>query len=149
MGMWKNVVAAAALAAAAASGQAETLAEAQALLTAAQEELSAKGMEGAASSFNQGGRWRGKSAYVVLVDFSGHMYAHADNMKIVGKNMLEAKDAAGKPFIKETIQTVKTGKESLVTLRWADPNTKKISNGQMVARRVEGKDAYVGVAFFE
>ena len=128
---------------------AETDAEARAMLTAAQGELAAKGVAGAAKEFNAGGKWRGKNSYVVLVEFTGNMLAHANNAKLVGKNMLEAKDASGKPFIQDTIKAVQTRAESTIDLRWGNPNTQKIDNGKMIASRVPGQDAYVGVAYFE
>ena len=130
-------------------GMAETMAEAKAMLTAAQAELGSKGLNGAANDFNAGGKWKGRKAYVVLVDFKGNMLAHADNVKMVGKNMYEAKDATGKPFVQETIKSVQTSGESLIELRWSNPETKKIDNAKLMARRVSGQDAYVAVAFFE
>jgi len=107
------------------------------------------GVAGAAKEFNAGGKWRGKNSYVVLVEFTGNMLAHANNAKLVGKNMLEAKDASGKPFIQDTIKAVQARAESTIDLRWGNPNTQKIDNGKMIASRVPGQDAYVGVAYFE
>jgi signal transduction histidine kinase len=144
----KNVVAAVILSSLATFAGAETLAEAKAMLAAAHAEVGAKGMN-AAADFNAGGKWKGQKAYVVLVDFKGQMYAHADNNKMVGKNMFEAKDATGKLFVQETIRNVQAGGDSLVELRWANPATKKIDDGKLLARRVPGQDAYVGIAFFE
>lgn len=148
MKIWKNVAVAAALCGFATLGTAETLTEARAMLAAAQSELASKGLA-AAADFNAGGKWNGTKAYVVLVDFKGNMLAHAQNVKMVGKNMFEVKDAAGKPFIQETIRNVKEGPESLVPLRWSNPVTKKIDDSKLVANRVAGHDAYVGVAFWE
>jgi signal transduction histidine kinase len=142
-------LAGAALVAFATIAAAETDAEAKAMLAAATSELAAKGVAGAAKEFNAGGKWRGKNAYVVLVEFNGNMLAHADNIKLVGKNMLEAKDATGRPFVQETIKTVQARAESNIDLRWANPNTKKIDSGKLLARRVPGQDAYVGIAYFE
>ena len=148
MKSWMKAAAVLVLSAAATLAGAETAAEAKAMLTAAQAELGSKGM-GAASEFNAGGKWKGRKAYVVLVDFKGNMLAHADNVKMVGKNMYEAKDATGKPFVQETIKSVQATGESLIELRWANPETKKIDNAKLMARRVAGQDAYVAVAFFE
>ncbi|MDB5943594.1 MAG: hypothetical protein JWQ13_3160 [Ramlibacter sp.] len=149
MRIWTKVLAAAALAGFAALAAAETDADARAMLAAAQTEIASKGMAGAAKEFNGGGKWRGSKGYLVLVEFTGNMLAHADNVKLVGKNMLEAKDAGGKPFVHETIKNVQAGRESLMDIRWANPNTKKIDNGHFMARRVAGQDAYIGVAYFD
>lgn len=149
MNIWMKGLAATAFAACSTLASAETIVEARATLNAALAEISSKGLTGAATAFNGGGKWRGNKMYVVVADFNGNMLAHSDNQKIVGKNMLEAKDAAGKPFVRETISNVKGGAESVVELRWANPNTKKIDDIRMAARRVPGQDAYVGVVFFE
>jgi signal transduction histidine kinase len=149
MRTWKKVAVAAALSALAAVAGAETLADAKTMLAAAQSVVAAKGMDGAAAEFNGGGKWKTGKAYVVLVDFKGNMYAHSDNPKIVGKNMFEAKDASGKPFVQETIHNVQSKGESLIDFRWSNPSTKKIDNGHFIARRVPGQDAYVGVPFFD
>jgi cytochrome c len=149
MKTWKKLALAATLSAVAGLGFAETLADAKTLIAAAQAEIAAKGLQGAAAEFNSGGKWRTEKSYVVIADFKGNIIAHATNPKLAGKNMLEVKDAAGRPFVQETIATVQGGGESLLDLRWTNPNTKKIDNGRFLARRVVGQDAYVGVSFFE
>jgi cytochrome c len=129
---------------------ADTPADAKALLAEAQALVASKGMTAAASEFNAGGKWKRAGAYVVLVNFEGGtMLAHADNPKLAGKSMIEAKDASGKPFVQETIQNIKAKGESLVEYRWANPTTKKIDNGRLMARRVPGQEAYVAVGFWE
>lgn len=148
MNIWKGLTAIT-LAVFATLAAAENPAEARTMLTAAQAEIASKGFAGAATAFNAGGKWRGAKAYVVMADFNGNVLAHSDNIKVVGKNMLEAKDAAARPFVHETIQNVKAGPESVIDLRWANPNTKKIDNAKIMARRVAGQDAYVAVVFFE
>jgi hypothetical protein len=148
MNTWNKALAAVALCAVSTLGLAETLDEARTMLTAAQA-ATGKGLAAAASEFNAGGKWKGKKAYIVLVDFKGNMLAHSDNNKMVGKNMLEAKDAGGQPFVQQTIKSVQEKGESLVQIRWSNPETKKIDNGALMARRVAGQDAYVGVAYFE
>jgi methyl-accepting chemotaxis protein len=148
MNTWNKALAAVALCAFSTLGHAETPDEARTMLTAAQA-ATGKGLAAAASEFNAGGKWKGKKAYIVLVDFKGNMLAHSDNNKMVGKNMLEAKDAGGQPFVQQTIKSVQEKGESLVHIRWSNPETKKIDNGALMARRVAGQDAYVGVAYFE
>ena len=149
MKTWIRAAAAIAFCSAAALAQAESVAEAKALLDAAHAELKSKGVEGAVKEFNAGGKWKGTKAYVVVADFKGNMLAHAANEKIVGKNMYEAKDAAGKPFVQEVISGVQAKGETNIEFRWANPTTKKIDDGKMFAKRVPGQDAYVGVTYFE
>ncbi|MBC5785235.1 cache domain-containing protein [Ramlibacter sp. USB13] len=150
MKTWIQAAAASALFAVAAFAHADTAADAKALLSEAQAAIASKGINAAAEEFNAGGKWKRGKAYVVLVKFEGGtLLAHADNPKLAGKAMIEAKDASGKAFVQETIQNVKTTGESLVEYRWANPTTKKIDNGRLMARRVPGQDAYVAVGFWE
>jgi signal transduction histidine kinase len=150
MKIWTQAVAALALSALAGLAAAETPAEAKALLAEAQAMIASKGVKEAATEINAGGKWKRTKAYVVLVNFEGGtLLAHADNPRLAGKQMIEAKDASGKAFVQETIQKVKASGESLVDYRWANPTTKKIDNGHLMARRVPGQDAYIAVGFWE
>ena len=150
MKTWMKSAAALVLSAFASFSFADTAAEAKALLDEAHAAIVSKGMTAAAAEFNAGGKWKRGRAYVVLVQFEGGMLlAHADNPKMAGKAMLEAKDATGKAFVQETVANVKARGESLVEYRWANPTTKKIDNGRLMARRVPGQDAYFAVGFWE
>ncbi|HEX2547052.1 MAG TPA: cache domain-containing protein [Ramlibacter sp.] len=150
MKIWTRALAAITLSLSASLAAADTPAEAKAMLAEAHALVVSKGMTAAASEFNAGGKWKRGKAYVVLVNFDGGtLLAHADNPKMAGKAMLEAKDATGKPFVQETIQNVKASGESMVEYRWSNPATKKIDNGRLMARRVPGQDAYVAVGFWE
>ena len=150
MKTWIQTAAAIALSLSASFVFADTPGDAKALLAEAQALIASKGINAAATEFNAGGKWKRSGAYVVLVNFDGGtLLAHADNPKLAGKQMIEAKDASGKPFVQETISNVKAKGESLVEYRWANPSTKKIDNGRLLARRVPGQDAYVAVGFWE
>lgn len=144
-----RAAAAVVLSASAAVAAADT-AEAKAMLAEAHATVVSKGLAAAATEFNAGGKWKRGNAYVVLVNFEGGtLLAHADNPRLAGKAMIEARDASGKPFVQETIANVKASGESLVEYRWANPSTKKIDNGRLMARRVPGQDAYVAVGYWE
>src|SRR4051812_19165434 len=103
MKTWMQAAAAIALAATAAFVHADTAVEAKALLAEAQAAIASKGIDAAAQEFNAGGKWKRGKAYVVMVKFDGGtLLAHADNPKLAGKAMIEAKDASGKAFVLET-----------------------------------------------
>ena len=150
MKTWVKSATALALSAVATFSFADATSEAKALLDEAHAAIVSKGITAAAAEFNAGGKWKRGTAYVVLVKFDGGvLLAHADNPKMAGKAMLEAKDATGKLFVQETVTNVKAKGDSLVEYRWANPTTKKIDNGRLMARRVPGQDAYVAVGFWE
>jgi signal transduction histidine kinase len=131
------------------SVRAESVEEAKALQDAALAAVKSKGLEAAVKEFNAGGSWKKGSLYIVVAKFDGQMLAHSANDKIVGKNMFEAKDASGKPFVQETISAVKSKGSSTIDLRWANPVTKQIADATFIARRVPGSDAYIGTVVFK
>ena len=148
MNKWMTLAAIAALVFSMAGLRAETLQEAKSLQEAALAQIKAKGLDAAASDFNAGGTWKQGSLYIVVVKFDGTMIAHSANEKIVGKNMLEAKDASGKAFAHETIAAVKAKGSSELAVRWANPVSKQIADAVFVARRIPGHDAYIGSMIF-
>lgn len=123
--------------------------EAKALLESAVATFKAKGTDAAVKEINSGGPWNKGSLYVVAVRFDGTMLAHSANDKMAGKNMLEVKDASGRPFVKETIAAVKASGAGQVDMRWANPVTKQIGDAQMFSKGVPGQDIYVGTVVFK
>lgn len=149
MSHWIKATAVAIAMSATFAARAETLDEAKALQDAAIAEVKAKGLEAAVKEFNAGGKWRKGSLYIVVANFNGDMLAHSANEKIVGKNMLEAKDAGGKPFVKDAIAGVKSGGGTQFDMRWSNPVTKQIADATFLARRLPGQEAYIGTVVFK
>jgi|SRR5215510_12611589 len=139
------------LAAFALAGHAQSLDEAKAMVEAALAHQKAVGHEAAMNDFVEGNpQWhKGLTMYLVVVQYDGLMLAHAMNRKIVGKNMLEARDAQGKPFIQEIIRSIKATGSATVEAAWTNPETKKIDDAVVYAKQLNGMDAYVGVMFFK
>lgn len=127
---------------------AETLDAAKALLDGAVAEVKASGMDQAIKDFNAGGKWNKGTLDVVMANFDGLMVAHSANDKIPGKNMLQAKDAAGKPFVKEAIGLAMHTGNGQIDIRWGNPATQQSADATMFVKRVPGHDAYVGSVVF-
>ncbi|MBL8345220.1 MAG: cache domain-containing protein [Rubrivivax sp.] len=149
MNKWNHVIAALAVSVSATFAQASTIDDASGMVDAALAEIKAKGLDGAIQDFNAGGKWVKGGTYVVVVRFDGQMLAHSANGKIVGKNMLEAKDAGGKPFVQENIAAIKVTGNAKVDLRWSNPTTKQIADAVMISKRVPGQEVYVGSVAFK
>lgn len=129
--------------------QADTPEAAKALLDSAVVEIKSAGPDKAAAAFNAGGKWHKGALYVVMVQLDGVMVAHSANPKMPGKNMLEAKDAAGRAFVKEAIAAVKGPGTGEIPLRWPNPETKQIADATMFVKRVPGQEYYVGSVIFK
>jgi cytochrome c len=135
----------------AASPESPVVVQALKLLDEAAAEVGAVGTEAAARNFTAGGKWHAGSTYVVINDFKGTVLAHSVNPKMVGKVMREAKDAAGKQFVAEALVNMKKSGYSRVYFRWANPDTKKFADAQMISKLVPGPDrdkVYVSVVLF-
>jgi cytochrome c len=149
MTTWKLLLAGAALATSSLVCHAGTVDDAKAMVDAAIAATKSKGVDAAIKEFNAGGAWRKNGLYIVAVKFDGTMLAHSSNEKMIGKNLFEAKDAAGKLFVQENIANVKASGASQVDLRWPNPDTKQIGDAVMISKRVPGADAYVGSVAFK
>ncbi len=64
--------------------------------------------------------------YVTVYDNNGKCLAHGANLKMVGKDWSELKDADGKAFIKERTEMVKSAPIGWQTYKWTNPLTKQI-----------------------
>lgn len=146
---WTTWGAAAALALAAGTAGAETPEEAKRLLDGAMAEIRTQGLDRAVKGFNAGGKWKQDRLYLVAMQLDGTMLAHSANSKLPGNNMLESKDANGRPFMKDAIEAARTNGSGQVSLRWGNPVTRRLSDATMFVRRVPDQDVYVGSLVFK
>jgi hypothetical protein len=76
--------------------------------------------------------------YVTVDDPAGKCLAHGANLKMVGKNWLELKDADGKAFIKERIEIANTKGSGWQTYKWTNPTTKQIETKSTFVQKTDG-----------
>jgi hypothetical protein len=76
--------------------------------------------------------------YVTVDDPTGKCLAHGANLKMVGKNWLELKDADGKAFIKERIEIANTKGSGWQTYKWTNPTTKQIETKSTFVQKTDG-----------
>lgn len=143
-----TLAAAAAMATAATAARAETPEEAQRLLDGALAEIKTQGLDKAVKRFNAGGKWKKDGLYLVAVQLDGTMLAHSANGKLPGANMLAARDANGRHFVKDAIDLVKASDSGQVDMRWGNPQTRRITDATMFVRRVPDQDVVVGSLVF-
>lgn len=123
--------------------------DARSLLDAALAEIRTQGLEKAVKDFNAGGKWKKERAYLVAVQLDGTVLANSANGKLPGHNMLEARDANGRHFVKQAIQVVRANGSGQVDLRWGHPATRRLSDATMFVRRVPDQDVYIGSLVFK
>jgi len=108
--------------------------EATGLVKKAVIHIKENGKEAALAEFNNAnGKFVKGELYVFAYSLQGVIIAHPMNPKLVGKDMLEIKDADGKYFTKEFIATVNGPGKGWVDYRWTNP----------VSKKIEAKSSYV------
>ncbi|HTN65798.1 MAG TPA: methyl-accepting chemotaxis protein [Burkholderiaceae bacterium] len=92
------------------------------------------GMQTALAAFNQPDpAFKKNDLYINVIDMSGNTLAHGENAKLVGKNLIDLKDADGKGFIREFVRVAGTQGKGWIDYRWPNP----------VTGVVEAKSTYV------
>lgn len=122
--------------------------EAKAMVGAALAHIKQVGNEQAFKDFtNDKASWVKKDLYVVAQNADGGVLAHGTNPKLVGKNLIDAKDQNGKQFIRELIATGMKG-EGWVDYDWVHPVSKKVEGKSSFVKRIPGYDGIVLVGIY-
>ncbi|AKJ28206.1 cache domain-containing protein [Caldimonas brevitalea] len=75
---------------------------------------------------NKNGQFIDRDMYVFVLNTAGNVTAHGANHNLIGKPLLNLKDADGKLFAQELIAVIKSGKSGWVDYKWPNPVTKQI-----------------------
>ena len=86
--------------------------EAQEMVKKAVALVKSAGADSAYKTFTEhpAGAFKDRDLYVFVYDFQGNCLAQGANPKMIGKNLIELKDADGNPLISGMINVVKTKK---------------------------------------
>lgn len=151
--LFKGVVAALMMFAALGAGAAEkgTADEAVAMVKKASEFLKKNGKEKAFAEFNNPkGQFIQKDLYIFAFGANGDgvELANGANVKLVGKNVLEMKDADGKYLIKDILALgmSKEGK-GWVDYKWPNPSTGTVDGKRTYVERVD--DVVLGCGIYK
>lgn len=103
--------------------------EAVAMVKRATALLDKKGKDDAFKQINDpSGSYVDRDLYIAVIDEKGIMVAHGANPRIIGKSVLELKDADGKQFIKTLLETAQKKGSGWVEYKWPNPVTKAIES---------------------
>lgn len=104
-----------------------TAKEAEAMVKKAVAYIKANGKDRAFAEFNNPkGKFTDKDLYITVCDMNGKSLAHGQNVKLVGKDLINLKDADGKFFFKERIEVAKTKGKGWQDYKFTNPITKSI-----------------------
>jgi cytochrome c len=109
-------------------------AEAVALVQKAGAYLKANGKDKAYAEFNNpAGAFKDRDLYIMVYDLKGTAVAHGANAKLIGKDLIDLKDAEGTPIVRSFIDTANGKGKGWVDYKWPNP----------VSKAIEAKSTYV------
>jgi len=115
-----------------------TTAEAEAMVKKAIKYLKQNGKDKALAEFNNPkGKFIDRDLYITVYDLNGNCLAHGANSKMVGKNLIDLRDADGKYHVKERLEIAKAKGKGWHDFKWGNPVTHKIEHKTMYFEKVD------------
>jgi cytochrome c len=106
-----------------------TPAEAETMVKKAVAFYKANGQDKAFAEINNTkGQFTKDDLYVFVYDIKGKCVAHGFNQKMIGKDLIDLKDADNKFFVKERIEIAKTKGKGWQDYMFTNPTTKKLEH---------------------
>lgn len=122
-----------------AAGEHGTPDEAIAMVKKAVAYYKANGREKAFAEFNNSkGQFVDRDMYIMVLDSNIVVLAHGANPRIIGKNVLDSKDADGKAFAREFYEIANKKGKAWVDYKWPNPVTKAIESKSTYVETVDG-----------
>ncbi len=97
---------------------------------------------------NRSGQFVDRDLYIVVYGLDGVVRAHGANIKLVGKNMMDAQDVDGKFFVKERVELANTKGEFWQDYKFVNPTNKKVEPKEMYCQRLDDTAVCGGVYRF-
>lgn len=131
----------------ASAGDQGTKEEAVAMVKKAIEYIKANGNDKAFEEIsNPKGKFIDRDLYVVVYDMTGKCLAHGQKANMVGKELIDFKDADGKEFMKERVELMKKQSTAWQDYKFMNPVTKQIEAKSMYVER--SGDLIVGCGIY-
>lgn len=123
--------------------------EAVAMVKKAVALIKAKGRDAALAEFNNPkGAFVDKDLYIFVLDKDGVTLANGVNQRLVGKNVMQLKDADGRFFIKNFLELGDSkGKGWAPEYKWSNATTQAMETKQSYVEKVD--NLYVGCGVYK
>jgi cytochrome c len=99
----------------------------------------------------KGSEWLTEETYIFIADMNGTILMHPANPELETKNLLDLKDANGKTFMREFVETAKNKGSGWVDYMWPKPGAKSPSKKSSYIKRAKmtnGEMALVGAGIY-
>ena len=123
--------------------------EAVALVKKAEAFYKANGKDKALAEFSSPqGSFKDRDLYVMVYDKTGTNLAHGANAKLIGRNLIDLKDADGKPIVKSFVDLAFAGAgKGWVEYKWPNPVSKTVEEKSTYIERHD--DVLIGVGIYK
>lgn len=130
------------------AGERATRDEAVAMVKKAAAYLKDNGKDKAYAEFaRQPSQFKDRDLYVFVMEMNGLEVVNGNNPKLVGKNLLELKDANGKMMVKEFIDVAKNKGNGWVDYAWPSPGKGGIEQKSTYVEKVG--DVLIGCGVYK
>ena len=122
--------------------------EALALARKAVAHYKSVGKDKAFADFNnKTGGFVDRDLYVFVFDAKGTVLSHGANEKLIGRDLMQLKDADGKVFVKDMMDVAKAQGKGWVDYKWPNPVTKQIEAKSTYVEKAD--DVVFGVGIYK
>lgn len=127
-----------------------TAAEAKALVENGLAHVKQVGIEKSAEDFTaKDGKWQQKDLYLFVIQFDGVMVANGANKALVGKNVIDLKDANGASIVVDMRDIAKSKGSGWYDYYFSNPTTKKVEPKSSYVVRIPGYEGYIGAGIYK
>ena len=127
-----------------------TPAEAKAMVKKAVAYMKEVGKDKALAEFNNPkGKFIYKDLYVWATAMDGTNLSHPYTPALIGKNMMNLKDADGKLFVKERLDIAKAKGSGAIEYRWTNQQTKKVEKKEAYFEYIPNMNLIVNCGYYK
>jgi len=110
--------------------------------------IRANGKDKAFAEFSKpAAQFKDRDLYINVIDLHGNTKAHGENPKLIGRNLIDLKDADGKYFIKSFVQIADNAGRGWVDYRWINPVTAVIESKSTYIEKLD--DLVIGCGIYK
>jgi len=110
--------------------------------------LKQQGSDSALAEFSRPApAFKQRDLYINVIDLDGNTLAHGENPKLIGRNLIDLKDADGKLFIKQFVDTAKRSGKGWIDYRWPNPVTGVLEEKTTYVEKID--DFIIGCGIYK
>ncbi len=94
------------------------------------------------------GRFQLKDLYIFVFDMDGNVLSHGAEEALIGKNMIDLKDSAGKYFVKDFIKLMEESNNGWIEYYWRNYETQKVEMKLTYLKKIN-ENIFIGCGAYQ